>query len=77
LDAVKFTVFSLSGILLVGLAVAPAAALDPDLSPSGNFDLTHWYLCLPVDVSGGFSGRPLNIKTAALSAEPDAQGKTG
>jgi poly(beta-D-mannuronate) lyase len=65
---VRFTAFSRSSVLLFGLAIARAAALDPHLQPSGNFDLTHWYLCLPVDASGGFSGRPLNIKTGELCA---------
>lgn len=62
------TGFFLGVALFVDLAVARAAALNPRLPPSGNFDLTHWYLCLPVDASGGFSGRPRNIKTAELSA---------
>ncbi len=32
----------------LGLFTATAAyALDPSLAPSGNFDLTHWYLTLP------------------------------
>ena len=54
--------------MLFGLVMASAAALDPHLAPSRNFDLTHWYLGLPVDASGGFSGRPLNIKTSELGA---------
>ena len=29
------------------LAATPALALDAMLPPSGNFDLTHWYLTLP------------------------------
>jgi len=65
---VKFTPLSLSSALFFGLAIAGAAALDPNLPPSGNFDLTHWYLCLPVDASGGFTGPPRSVKTAALSA---------
>jgi Alginate lyase len=32
---------------LLGLAVLPAAALDPARPPGGNFDLTHWKLTLP------------------------------
>lgn len=54
--------------LLFGLAIICAAPLNPKLPPSGNFDLTHWYLGLPVDAFGGYSGRPLNIKTPELSA---------
>lgn len=44
------------------------ATLDPSLPPSGNFDLTHWYLTLPVDSSGGFTGTPVNIGTTVLSS---------
>src|SRR5262245_21417188 len=29
------------------LTAAAAFAHDPSLAPSGNFDLTHWYLTLP------------------------------
>jgi poly(beta-D-mannuronate) lyase len=65
---VKFAVCSAGSGFLFGLAIAFAAPLDPKLPSSGNFELTHWYLGLPVDVSGGFSGRPLNIKTPQLSA---------
>lgn len=64
----KFAVCSAGSGFLFGLAIAFAAPLDPKLPSSGNFELTHWYLGLPVDVSGGFSGRPLNIKTPQLSA---------
>ena len=64
----RFTAFSRSSVFLFGLAIACPAALDPHFLPSGNFDLTHWYLCLPVDALGGFSGRPLNIKTGELCA---------
>lgn len=64
----KFKAFLLWSGLLLGLAVEHALALDAKLPPSGNFDLTHWYLGLPVDASGGFSRRPLNIKTTELSA---------
>ena len=59
---------SLSSVFLFGLAITRISALDPNLPPSGNFDLTHWYLGLPVDASKGFSGRPLNIKTSELCA---------
>src|SRR5262245_17605280 len=43
-------------------AASASFALDPSLPPSGNFDLTHWYLTLPsaeiVDpatLSGGYT----------------------
>jgi poly(beta-D-mannuronate) lyase len=64
---VKFGACSIS-VFLLGLAVIRAPALDSNLPPSGNFDLTHWYLGLPVDALGGFCGRPLNIKTPELCA---------
>lgn len=38
--------FLLSSVTL--LAASPAFALDVMLPPSGNFDLTHWYLTLPL-----------------------------
>lgn len=61
-------VITRSALLLAGLAlVCPVrAALDPSLPPSGNFDLSHWYLTLPVDSNGGFSGVPVNINTPTL-----------
>src|SRR5437868_4234771 len=52
--------------LFAGLA--SAFALNPALPPSGNFDLTHWNLTLPVDSSGGTSGAPVTIGTATLSS---------
>jgi hypothetical protein len=58
----------LGALFVSGLVTASAVALDPELAPSGNFDLTHWYVCLPVDVSRGFSGHPLSMKTSQLCA---------
>lgn len=40
-----------------------ALALDPDQPPSGNFDLTHWKLTLPI----GRQGDPEEILPAELS----------
>jgi hypothetical protein len=37
-------------------------------APSSNFDLSHWKLTLPVDVSGGTSGVATEISTAQLAA---------
>jgi hypothetical protein len=34
-------------LLILSFVAAPSFALDPILPPSGNFDLTHWYLTLP------------------------------
>lgn len=44
------------------------AVLDPELPPSGNFDMAQWNLRLPVDVSGGFQGEAIDIDTPALSS---------
>jgi hypothetical protein len=43
-------------------------ALDPALPPGGNFNLTHWYLGLPVDSSGGTTGDSASISAAELVA---------
>jgi len=43
-----------------------AWALDPNLPPGGNFDLSHWYLGLPVDSSGGTNGDSASIPAAQL-----------
>ncbi len=47
---------------------ASAAPLNSQLPPSGNFDLTHWYLGIPIDAEGGLTGHSLNIKTPQLAA---------
>jgi Ca2+-binding RTX toxin-like protein len=36
--------------------------LNPDLSPSGNFDLTKWKIGLPIDANGGYSGTATEVK---------------
>lgn len=45
----------------------PVQLLDPDLPPSGNFDLTQYYLTMPVDSTNGYAGEATNISTAALA----------
>ena len=47
--------------MLCVLGSFPARALDPNLPPSGNFDLSHWYLTLPE------SGAPI-IEPARMAA---------
>ncbi|MDB5968979.1 MAG: hypothetical protein JWQ90_1429 [Hydrocarboniphaga sp.] len=43
--------------------VLPARAdLDSSLPPSGNFDLSHWKLTLPVDDAGGITGTAAEVK---------------
>src|SRR5437867_13232120 len=49
------------------MASAPAWALDPTKPPSGNFDLTHWKLTLPVDSSGVTNGDAAEIQVSQLS----------
>ncbi len=39
-------------LLLLAASLVRALALNPALPPSGNFDLTRWYLGLPVDEAG-------------------------
>ncbi|MFC1765658.1 chondroitinase-B domain-containing protein, partial [Planctomycetota bacterium] len=45
----------------------PVTGLDPDLPPSGNFDMSQWYLQLPVDTQNGFTGEAAIIPTAVLA----------
>lgn len=57
----RYTLFALA----ISAAVAlPASALAPQLPPSGNFDLTHWKLQLPVDRTGGIDGSPAEVAPA-------------
>ena len=56
----------LCALVVILLYSLPARALDPDLPPSGNFDLSHWYLGLPVDDEGGTSGDSASISTVEL-----------
>lgn len=53
---------------LLGVTSLPVLALDPNLPPSGNFDLTKWNITLPVDSSGGYVGTPITIPPSQLSA---------
>jgi hypothetical protein len=48
-------------------AVVPAWALNPSLPPGSNFDLSHWYLQLPVDSAGGTTGVSASVSTAQLT----------
>lgn len=55
--------------ILLGCVVGPLAhALDPAAPPGENFDLSHWYLGLPVDASGGTTGKSASIPAARLAA---------
>lgn len=38
-------------------------ALNPQAAPSGNFNLSNWKIGLPVDVTGGFTGRSREVKS--------------
>lgn len=58
-------------LLILGMQCIASSlllALDPNLPPSGNFDLTRWNITLPVDSSGGNLGLPLTIQPSQLSA---------
>jgi hypothetical protein len=58
-----------AGLILGLLGCCRASfALDASLPPGGNFDLTHWYLGLPVDSSGGTTGDSASISAAQLVA---------
>jgi hypothetical protein len=51
-------------VLSLAAVVSPARALDPTQPPSGNFDLTHWKLTLPV----GEPGDPDEVLPTELTA---------
>src|SRR5664280_1045336 len=57
-------------VFLVTFCVAglPSWALNPGNPPSGNFDLSHWKLTLPVDGSGTTNGTATEIHTPQLVA---------
>lgn len=52
--------------LLAALQTASAQGLDPNKPPGGNFNLTNFYLGLPVDSSGGTNGTSASIPAAQL-----------
>ena len=61
---------SLAAWRRVGLA-APAAdkvTITKTQTPSGNFDLSHWKLTLPLQASGANGGKPVEISASQLSA---------
>ena len=53
-------------LLIGGARHASAQALDPSKPPGGNFNLTNFYLGLPVDSSSGFSGTSASVSAALL-----------
>jgi hypothetical protein len=53
---------------LIQGATLAAQSLDPIKPPAGNFNLTNWYLGLPVDGSGGTNGASASISAATLTA---------
>ncbi len=55
-------------LALIGVCCLPAHALDPNVPPGGNFNLTNFYLGLPVDSSGGTDGDSASISAALLTA---------
>jgi hypothetical protein len=55
-------------ILVISAGAGCAQALNPNLPPGQNFDLSHWYLTLPVDSSGATTGTAVTISAAQLAA---------
>ncbi|MCU0789347.1 MAG: polysaccharide lyase family 7 protein, partial [Verrucomicrobia bacterium] len=64
----RTSVLCLVTLVSLHLASPAARALDPNVPPGQNFDLTHWYLGLPVDSSGGTSGDSASISASQLVA---------
>src|SRR5690349_1906473 len=55
--------FELFGLALVQLLLIPGVdALNAGCSPGGNFDMSHWYLQLPI----GSPGSPQTISSSSL-----------
>ncbi len=59
---------AICGLLLLTIAQHGLAALDPSRAPAANFNLTNFYLGLPVDSSGGVTGDSASITAAQLTA---------
>src|SRR5215211_5122437 len=59
---------AICGLLLLISATHGLAALDPSKAPAANFNLTNFYLGLPVDISGGVTGDSASITAAQLTA---------
>lgn len=58
-------------VILLALIMVPelrAQPLDPGLPPGRNFNLTNWYLGLPVDSMGGKTGDSASITAAQLTS---------
>src|SRR5206468_4514274 len=58
---------------VLGLAILICArnsclALNPSLPPSGNFDLSHWKLTLPVDSNGTNTGTAVEVQVSQMVA---------
>lgn len=51
----------------IGTYPVNAYGLDPTAAPSDNFDLSRWYLTLPVDTNGTFTGLAENVYPADLT----------
>jgi hypothetical protein len=61
------TVLLLVFYALASTSILRAQTLNSNLPPGGNFNLTNWYLGLPVDSSGGTSGDSASISAAQLT----------
>ena len=66
----NYQTFRFTLMLMAGLAIQSARALDPNLPPGSNFDLSHWYIQLPTSggVLTGTAGSVDSASTAQLVA---------
>lgn len=55
-------------LLVFQIAPAPLWALDPNLLPGRNFDLSTWSIQLPINSSGDLSGASHEIPKAELTS---------
>ncbi len=62
-----FHKFMASLLVVFCLTQLAGAALDPSQPPGGNFNLTNWYLGLPVDSTNGTAGNSASISAAQLT----------
>jgi Ca2+-binding RTX toxin-like protein len=46
-------------------------SLNPNATPSANFDLSDWKLQLPIDAKGSFAGKAAEVKSLSNYSQPD------
>ena len=62
----RLNLFFAASLLLFCSALSPACALNPNLPPGSNFDLSHWYLQLPT-AGGVLTGTGGSVDSASTS----------